>query len=139
MKGRVLNMKKLISVLLALCLIGLMVPAMAETAAVQEVTAEQVLGGWELVTIGLNGRTMSASAGNMSMTLDLKEDGGCILVLKSQSANQTDNNGKWELIEGGVKIYDATGVSMDCMMTEDGQLRSENEQGVLMVFARPAQ
>lgn len=78
-------MKKLISLLLILCMVCMLVPAMAEDSAA---------GTWYLTGAAQNGVDMPASALGMSMTMILNED-GTAAVTTAYGEEKLDQTGTW--------------------------------------------
>ena len=116
-------MKKLISLMLVLCMALLAVSAMAETATA-------VTGEWYLKTIKMGDQEMDAAAMGFTMTMVLKEDGTV------EETNPTGSDtGTWTLEGDKVTVTidgaPATGTVADGVLT----LAADGQE---MVFTREA-
>ncbi len=120
-------MKKLLAVLLALAML-LGCTALAETAAAVDYT-----GWWTLTGIEMMGVTVDPTQLSMNMNIVLYEDGSCEMIMTGEETEQ----GVWAVIEGGVAVTDASNVTMNLMLREDGALTME-QSGMTMVFTAEA-
>ena len=120
-------MKKLISLLLILCMACMLIPAMAD---------ESVVGTWYLKDLSMGGQTIAASLLGMSMSLEFKEDGTLTIVTAYGDEPETDT-GTWTQDGSAITI---TGEGSDgpqsfTLQLADGVLSMEQE-GSLMNFTQ---
>ena len=80
-------MKKLISLILILCMACMLVPAMAEN---------DLLGDWYLVELGSNGASVNPADLGMSMIYTFK-DGGVLEMAAEMMGEQNSQTGTWTL------------------------------------------
>ena len=67
-------MKKLLSLILVLCMACMLVPAMAAEAA-------DIVGEWEMTEMSANGQTFNPSAMGISWTMTFEEDGNFVSAM----------------------------------------------------------
>ena len=80
-------MKKLISLILILCMACMLIPAMAE---------DDILGDWYLNELSLNGTTVSPADMGMTMTYTFKE-GGVLEMTGEMMGEKNSATGTWSL------------------------------------------
>ena len=116
-------MKKLISLILILCMACMLIPAMAEDAA----------GEWYLKSMSYGGQTMDVTGFCMSGTLNLKEDGTYTMAMTGSD----ESTGTWKA--DGDKIQLEVSGSTANVTLADGTLTITDEAtGTAMVFSREA-
>lgn len=115
-------MKKVLTVLVALAMI-FSLAASAEEAA-------SAAGLWTLTTAESAGVTFDAVEMGMEMTMDLAEDGTCVLTL-----NGENEMGTWEQNGAEVAVLDSTGAEQAFQLMEDGTLTASQED-MKLIFTR---
>ena len=86
-------MKKLVSLIIALAMLCLMVPAMAEETL--------PTGEWYLISVSAEGTQVDPAVFGMEMTLTLNEDGTCTMV------SEETEEGTWTFEGNTLTITDA--------------------------------
>jgi len=122
-------MKKLISILIVLCLAAALVPAVAE---------EDPAGVWYLNRAVTNGVNMVAISDAFQITITLKEDGTSILFLQTNGteANQSVSEGTWTYEDGVVTITEKENGSVTVARYADGELTIESDANTRMILTR---
>ena len=118
-------MKRFFSLLVTICMVFSMIPALAES-----LTAEDVLGIWYAVSMISEGEELAFASLGMNIEMELKDDGTAVMTT-SFMGEADEENGTWELMDGAVVI--ATGDSFLTATLQDGLLvaEEENEQMIL--------
>ena len=119
-------MKKIVSLLLALCLVCCL------SAAVTAEAGNPVLGLWYLTSAETQGITINPADLGMSMSFDIKEDGSCEIVAYGETLA-----GSWSMKDGILTVTDNDGIPADLTINEDGSLTMAMDGGV-MIFTRNA-
>ena len=114
-------MKKLISLLLMVCMVALLVPAMAEG----------VVGTWYAVSMSEGEMTISPADMGMSVTMTLNEDGTAMLESSGMDEPQT---GSWTQDGDKVIIVDANGEEEEAILADGTLTLTEGE--MIMVFSQ---
>ena len=114
-------MKKLISLLLMVCMVALLVPAMAEG----------VVGTWYAVSMSEGEMTISPADMGMSVTMTLNEDGTALLESSGMDEPQT---GTWTQDGDKVIIVDANGEEEEAILADGTLTLTEGE--MIMVFSQ---
>ena len=117
-------MKKLISLILILCMACMLVPAMAEDAA----------GIWYAVEMTSEGLTIKPAEVGMSMTLELKEDGTAEMVMEMAGQKDTDA-GTWS-VEGDTLSMTFKEATLTATIA-DGKFAMEQD-GANITFSKEA-
>ena len=120
-------MKKLVSLLLAMMVACMMVPAMAE------VTAETVTGEWFVTEMLAGEMSINPADMGMEISLVLNEDGTMVMTMAGES-----QNGTWALADGKVQLTAGEGdeaSTVEMTVEEDGTLKGGDE-GQVLVFSR---
>ena len=113
-------MKKFVSLFLALCLVVLMVPALAEA---------DFTGTWYLVTLNMNGSLIeNPAAMGLNMSFTLNEDGTAVA---SNNGETTDST--WSYEDGKLIIDD-----LEMVINEDGTITADMGESGYMIFSRVA-
>ena len=118
-------MKKLISLLLVLCLACAVVSATAEEAS--------PVGTWYLVR-GEKDGTVVQTAGMITMEFTFKEDGAAEMKTTVFGETADDTGASWTMADGILTVTDSTGVAQQ-MKLENGELKLDTD-GTLMIFGR---
>lgn len=124
-------MKKLVSLLIVLCMALAMIPAMAD---------ETLAGDWYLVELLFGEESMNPAMLGMNMVMTLDEDGTGIMVSVSEDEDEPDTEPvTWKATETGLRMTITDDDETETMefVLEDGLLKSEME-GLGMVFSREA-
>ncbi len=119
-------MKKLISLLLILCLAFLAASALAE----------DYTGTWYLVRAVSNGTTVSIDGTGMNIIFTLNADGSCDMAMSVAGQEMTDN-GSWTANGNVITITDSTGAAMD-VTVENGEFALDSGDGTVMYFSQTA-
>ena len=117
------NMKKLISLVLILCMACMLVPAMAD---------DSLLGTWYLKEAVSGEMTLSAASMGMSMTFEFK-DGGSVDLITAYGEESETQSGTWTQ-EGSVVTVTIDGQAAPLTLADE-TLTLEQESGK-MVFTR---
>ena len=118
-------MKRFFSVLVAICMVFSMIPALAES-----LTAEDILGIWYAVSMRSEEGELAFASLGMNIELELKDDGTAVMTTFLMDETVVEN-GIWELKDGAVDIliegpaFTAT-LQDDLLVAEEG-----NEQMIL--------
>lgn len=115
-------MKKMLVLLLAMLMLC--------TAAFAE-GAVDYTGLWTMTGGVVNGQSYTDEQLGMELTMELREDGTCILTISDEA-----ENGTWVAAENGVTVTDATDVAQTFTL-EEGKLVAE-EEGMKIIFSRAA-
>lgn len=115
-------MKKLISLILILCMACMLVPAMADAA---------VTGDWYLKTMKMGDTEYDAAAMGYSMAMTLNEDGSVVMNVPSSG----ESTGTWTL-DGENITVDIDGMPASGPVAEDSITLEAD--GQVMVFTREA-
>ena len=116
-------MKKLISLILILCMACMLIPAMAEDAA----------GEWYLKSMSYGGQTMDVTGFGMSGTLNLKEDG----TYTMEMTGSDESTGTWKA-DGDKIQLDVNGSTADVTLADGTLTITDEATGTGMVFTREA-
>ena len=119
-------MKKLVSLLLALMMACMLLPALAEET--------DVTGEWYLTELLMGEESMSPAVLGMSMTMLLNADGTATMVADYGDAPE-ESAGTWTLSDGALTVT-ADDIPAD-FVVEEGSLKADIGDGVL-VFRREA-
>ena len=119
-------MKKLIAVLLVLCLGCMMIPALAE--------GDSLVGTWYLTKAESQGVTMPVDGTGISMTLTLKEDGSFDLEESAFGQTQTAS-GTWAATVTGVALT-VQGETLEAKVADDAIVLEVS--GAVMYLTRTA-
>ena len=112
-------MKKLVSLIIALAMLCLMVPAMAEETL--------PTGEWYLISVSAEGTQVDPAVFGMEMTLTLNEDGTCTMV------SEETEEGTWTFEGNTLTITDAN--SETVLTYEEGLLKLDVSDGY-MIFSQ---
>ena len=117
-------MKKLISLILILCMACMLIPAMAEDVA----------GEWYLKSMSYGGQAMDVTGFGMSGTLNLKEDGTFTMAMTGSE----ESTGTWKA--DGDKVQLTMGTETVDVTIADGTLSitMDEASGTAMIFSREA-
>ena len=118
-------MKKLLSVILALCMVCLMGAALAENAATG------VVGMWYLKTVQNGTMSVDASTVGMVITLEVKEDASFTM-----DAMGTVTNGTWELKDNTLALT-AEGTTIEATYADETLTLAQGENQ--MIFTKEEQ
>lgn len=118
-------MKKLLSVILALCMVCLMGAALAENAATG------VVGMWYLKTVQNGTMNVDASTVGMVITLEVKEDASFTM-----DAMGTVTNGTWELKDNTLALT-AEGTTIEATYADETLTMAQGENQ--MIFTKEEQ
>ena len=121
-------MKKLVSVILALCLAMLMVSALAEDA---------LTGVWYLVSAESAGVSFTPSAIGMEIVLTMNED-GTFTTATTIAGQTTEESGTWTATDTGANIKDTTTGDEKSLVLKDGSLVLDMGEEGNMIFGRTA-
>ena len=116
-------MKKLISLILILCMACMLIPAMAEEAA----------GEWYLTSMSYGGQTLDAAAFGMSGTLTLKEDGTYTAVMTGSD----ESTGTWKAEGDKVQII-VNDQTTEATIADGFLTITDAESGSSMIFSKEA-
>ncbi|MBQ9263750.1 MAG: lipocalin family protein [Clostridia bacterium] len=116
-------MKKLISLILALCMACLMLPALAE----------EVTGDWYLTEILMGEESINPAAFGMNMVLTLHDDG----TMTMAGGENGEEKGTWTMENGVVTLVQEDVEDTMVLSLEDGKLTA-SEDGLGMTFGREA-
>ncbi len=119
-------MKKLFSLILALCLVCMLIPAMAE---------ESAAGTWYITRMNTNGAEVNPADMGMAWTMVLNEDGTFTSVMEMMGQSQ-ETAGTWTQEDGKVDIT-AEG-STQSMIFADGTLTMDMGEQGNAVFSQEA-
>lgn len=120
-------MKKLVSLILVLCLACMLIPAMAESAA--------VTGEWYVKTIKMGEQEMDVASLGMSITMTLNEDGTAIMV----TSGQEPATANWTLDGDQLTIASEDQVTnMTGTVAEDTITLEQNGQFMVLTREAPA-
>ena len=108
-------MKKLISLILILCMACMLIPAMAE---------DDILGTWYLNELTLNGTTVSPASVGMTMSYTFKE-GGELEVKGEMMGESNSTTGTWSL-DGSTITMTIEGSSQTATFA-DGKITMEDQ------------
>ena len=124
-------MKKTVSLVLALIMACMLIPACAE------VTAETVTGDWYAVEMVQDGMTINPGAMGMEITMILNEDGTMALNMSMMGETQSEE-GTWSIVDGKVSLISEEDESaVEFTLQEDGTLKGEDD-GSTLIFSREA-
>ena len=116
-------MKKVFSMLLALCLACVLLPAQAEELS--------PVCTWYLVRGEKNGVVVE-TAGMINMVLTIHEDGSCLTKI-TMYGTEMEDQGTWTAADGGILITDSTGIPQ--MLSFAGEELTMDMDGTLMYFS----
>ena len=118
-------MKKIVSLLLALCLVCLMASAVAELD----------LAGttWYLVSMEQAGIVMNPAAMGLEISMTLNADGTSAMVAYGQ-----DSVGSWSINGEVISITDEDNNTQEFSLNENGELVADMGEGNRMVFSQTA-
>ena len=116
-------MKKTLSLVLALCLACMLIPAMAE---------EEVTGTWYLKTMAMGEQVMNVADMGMTGTMIMNEDGTVAIEMYGETTQGTWKN------EDGKLVITVDGTDQDVVI-EDGILTmKDGTTGVAMTYSKEA-
>ena len=120
-------MKKLISLLLVLCMASMLIPSLAD---------DSVVGTWYLKEISMGDQSVAASALGMSITLEFME-GGTVTIVSSYGDDPETETGTWTQDGAAVTITGEgeDGTQSFALGLADGVLSME-QAGNLMHFTQ---
>ena len=118
-------MKKIVSLLLALCLMGVMAYAVAEL----DLTGTT----WYLVSLEQAGIVMNPAAMGLEISMTLNADGTSAMVAYGE-----DSVGSWSVEGEVVSITDEDGNTQEFTLNENGELVADMGEGNRMVFSQTA-
>lgn len=122
-------MKKIVSLVLALMMACMLIPACAELAA------ETVVGDWYAVEMAKDGTVLNPGAMGMEITLILNEDGTMALNMSMMGETQSQQ-GTWSIEDGKVILAAETDEeTVAFTLQEDGTLKGE-DKGSTLTFSR---
>ncbi|MBQ9197683.1 MAG: hypothetical protein IJ157_10660 [Clostridia bacterium] len=120
-------MKKLVSLILALMMACMLLPAMAEAA--------DVIGDWYLTEVQMGEDTLPPSVLGMEMTITLNEDGTALFVT-AYGEDVDEDAVTWKMGDGAVIISMGEDGDQDFVMEDD--LLKFDMGGALLVFSQEA-
>ena len=120
-------MKKLVSLIQAVMMACMMLPALTE--------ATDVIGDWYLTEVQMGEDTLPPSALGMEMTITLNED-GTALIVSSYGEEAEEEADTWTLADGGITLNNGEDGPQDFLL-EDGTLKVDIG-GAYLIFSREA-
>ena len=117
-------MKKLVSLVLILCMACMLVPAMAD----------DVTGIWYALEMSAEGMTIKPAEVGMTMTMELKEDGTAEMVMEMAGQSENDT-GTWALDGNNLSLtFDEKTITAEIV---DGEFSMEQD-GAIVKFSKEA-
>ena len=128
-------MKKIVSLLVALMMACMLIPATAEIAA------ETITGDWYCSEMTQGETTFNPGAMGMEVHLIINEDGTVSVAMTMGGEGQTEE-GTWEITDGKLFMHTGEGETasdVELVLQEDGTLKvAEETSGTVMIFGREA-
>ena len=118
-------MKKLVSLILAVMMACMMLPALAE--------ATDVVGDWYLTEVQMGEDTLPPSALGMEMTITLNE-GGTALIVTSYGEEAEEEADTWTMTDGALTLTAAEGEAQEFLLEDD--LLKYDIGGAYLIFSR---
>ena len=118
-------MKKLVSAILALCLLAALVPGFAE---------DDITGTWYLNRAKTPGVEMRVISDEIQMTITFRKDGTASLYSKLPGADAETAECTWAMADGVISFTDETGAVTEAKYA-DGEVSVEAE-GAVMILTR---
>lgn len=123
-------MKKLVSILVILCMTLAMIPALAE---------EEITGEWYLSEIVVGDQSVNPSILGMGMAIVLDEDGVAAVVTVNEGEEEPETQiGTWELTDDGVAVTIDEDTLVLVPADDTLVAATDEEDGSAMVFTREA-
>ena len=123
-------MKKLVSILVILCMTLAMIPALAE---------EEIIGEWYLSEIVVGDQSVNPSILGMGMAIVLDEDGVAAVVTVNEGEEEPETQiGTWELTDDGVAVTIDEDTLVLVPVDDTLVAATDEEDGSAMVFTREA-